>query len=148
MKKYSIYFLVLGLLFSQVIFATYTLNQGFKILSTNMKLAQAVDVALAQSSMKTLTTVFIGYFFFLLFSLINIKRGIQRGGKTFLIFLTLIVIALAYEITNMIEDASSTYQGKHMHIGLVLFVIGLFLLVRMYRKRTVEEKEENPNEED
>ena len=126
MKKLSLILLILGLLFSQLIIATFNLNNGFEFHRFAIKILPIFDYAGTGSMQLFLTSTVLGYIFFVIFGVLNTNKIKSPGVfKSALMFSGIAIVVTFFEFTSILEDLYGNFQGKHFRIGWLLFLLGL-----------------------
>ncbi|MCB0743022.1 MAG: hypothetical protein KDC67_03900 [Ignavibacteriae bacterium] len=127
-KEYII--LALGLVFS--IFQL-SLGKGLEFEGIKFN-SSIIDVAFNSSNENNIKTALIGYFFFLVFSFNHV---ILKKNLNFIaiIFLLLNMFAIIFELISIKELNQGKFNGKHFSIGIVFFIVGLYLLSLKKRKK-------------
>ena len=123
--KQSLLLIVLGLVFTQLIIANYSLFDGFNYYGIKLQTGSFLSV-LKFNENRFLTTRFIGYIFFAAFAYLKFKNGIKNHRVQFILVSS--VCAFLYEVRCNINDLSNSYDGNTVQIGWVLFFISLAIL--------------------
>lgn len=132
MKKLSLLFLILGLLFGQLLRITFNLNNGFEFHMVSIKLLPIADYA-GGSPQLFLTSTILGYIAFIIFGAINTNK-IKSPSifKSALMFTAISIVVTFFEFTSILEDINNTFQGKHFRIAWPLFFLGLWIFSKKY----------------
>ncbi len=133
MKKLSLIFLFLGLIFSQIIVIRFNLNEGFEFHNFWFKILPITSYAGKLSPELYLTSTILGYIAFVIFAVLNTNKVKSPGiFKSVLMFSAITIVVTFFEFTSILEDLNSTFQGKHFRIGWLLFLLGLWIFSKKY----------------
>jgi len=135
-RKFSLGFLILGLILSSIIRVRFNISNGFDFQGFWITpLPSIFDFAVLKSSDLTLTSTILGYLFLVISGLLMLRdfKALRHKTTNLTIFLVLTLLALVFESVSIIQDISSSFSGQHLRIGLALFVFGLFVFVNSYR---------------
>ena len=133
MKRSSLILLILGLVFSQLVLIKFNLNNGFEFHNFIIRLLPIADYAGKISQMSYLTSVIVGYILFVIFGIINTnKQKAPEIFKSALMFSGIAIVITFFEFTSILEDMNGTFQGKHFHIGWLMFLLGLWIFSKRY----------------
>lgn len=121
--------LILGLIFS-IVLITFRIENGFEFLNIQSEFS-IIDVAFYKSNETYLSSIIIGYLFYLIFSLIMMRK-INRNEKKGLLFFSLLsLIGISFELKVFYENLNGMNNGAHLRIGIPLALIGFFISNRM-----------------
>jgi hypothetical protein len=129
-------FLILGFLFS-VVTISFHIENGFEFLHVQTEFS-LLDVALSGSNETHLSSIFLGYFFYLIFGLVLWKKTNFDGKTLLLLFLLVTLLAMSLELKTIFEAFNGIYNGGHFRIGIPLALLGLFIAYR--RNKTERNK--------
>lgn len=133
MKKTSLVLLIIGLIFSQLIFFTFNLNNGFQFHEFVVRLLPIAEYAGKASSQLYLTSIFIGYVAYVAFGVLNTNKVKWPGTfKPALMYSGIAIVVAFFEFTSILEDLFGNFQGKHFRIGWLLFLLGLWIFSKRY----------------
>ncbi len=136
-QKLTLALLILGFILSSTVRIRFNISDGFEFHNFWITPIPSVfDFAVRSSPDYELTTTILGYLSFLIAGIIMIKMVGKYNNSNLSIFVFLIVTfcAILFEFSSVIQDLNSNYGGKHLRIGLILFLISLLLLVRRNRE--------------
>lgn len=125
-------FLFLGLLFS-IVLITFQIENGFEFINIKVN-TSIIDVALNKSSKTNLNSTIIGYLCYLVFSFIIWKKAEKNEKALILIFSAFTLIGIIFEFKAFYESLLGIYNGTHFQIGIILAVVGFFILNRINKK--------------
>jgi len=132
---------ILGLFFSSLLRIRFNLSPDFEFENFWLKVLPLPVFDYAGSSNETeLTSTIVGYLFYFIAGLIMIW-DVRKDKFLFPIvcgFLLFTAFATYQEYTSIIQFLNSTYEGQHMRVGPLLFI--LFLWLRFRYKRMFETK--------
>ena len=135
-QKLSLVFLILGLIFSNIIRVRFNVSNGFEFQGFWITpIPSFFDFAAIRSSDLALTSTCFGYLFLVIFGLLMLSyfKALRQKTTSLTVFLVLTLLALAFESVSIIQDISSSFAGQHLRIGLALFLFGLLIIVNNYR---------------
>jgi hypothetical protein len=124
-KNKSILLIILGLVFTQVILANYSLYGGFNFYGLKLQTGSLISFNWSTEN-RFLTTRFIGYIFFALFAFDNYRKGIKHRINQFILIGS--VCAFMFEMKSIYNDLSNMYNGETLQIGWILFLMALLML--------------------
>jgi hypothetical protein len=141
MKKRSLFFLITGLIFSQIIIIRFNLNNGFEFHNFWIKILPLADYAGKSSPELYLTSTILGYIAFIIFGVKHTNKSkYPRIFKSALMFTGIAIVVTFFEFTSILEDLNGTFQGKHFRIGWLLFLLGIWIFWKRYfSKSTVNQ---------
>jgi hypothetical protein len=131
-QKQSVLLIVLGLVFTQLIIANYSLYGGFNYYGIKIQTGSLISFNWSTEN-RFLTTRFIGYIFFALFAFDCYKNGIKHRMNQFILIAS--ICAFAFELKSIFADLSNEYNGQILQIGWILFLMSLVMLRdKMYNR--------------
>ena len=145
MKKKNYIFLlllILGLVFSSTFGFKFHLNQGFEIIGFWIKYpTQILDVAITSSNELALTSHLLGHIFYLIFGIattkkINFKN--TRNKIIVIVFFALVSITILSEFYSYIQELSDLFIGRHIRIGLPIFLLGVLILQDVIKNSKID----------
>ncbi len=141
MKKTSLFLLITGLFFSQIIVIRFNLNNGFEFHNLWIKFLPIADYAGKSSGELFLTSTILGYIAFVIFGVNHTNKSkYPQIFKSALMYTGIAVVVTFFEFTSILEDLNGTFQGKHFRIGWLLFLLGLWIFWKKYfSKSTVNQ---------
>lgn len=134
--KLSLVFLILGFIFSSIIRLKFNIAGGFEFQKVLITLPLPIFDFSAQSSNDlTLSSTFIGYFLFAVSGLLMVSdfKSLISKNMLLVLFMVLTFVALAFEISSIIQVFNSNFTGHHLRIGPTLFLLGLLVYLRQRR---------------
>jgi len=133
MKKTSLILLILGLIFGQLFIFTFNLNNGFEFHKVLIRFIPIADYAGKTSQDLYLTTTILGYIAFVIFGVLNTNKVKSPTiFKSALMFSAIAIVVTFFEFTSILEDLNNSFQGKHFHIGWLLFFLGFWIFSKKY----------------
>ncbi len=133
MKKLSLFLLITGIIFSQIIVIRFNLNNGFEFHNFWIKILPIAEYAGKSSGELYLTSTILGYIAFIFFGVTNTNKDKHpEFFKSALMYTAVAVVVTFFEFTSILEDINDTFQGKHFRIGWLLFLLGLWIFWKRY----------------
>jgi len=129
--------LALGLLFSSIAGFNFNLTDGFHFhnfwVRTPLPL---VDIATKNSSDLHLNSHLIGYLFYLVFGMISFGEtdwSNWRNSMGFIAFVALVGLVIISDFNSFYQEITHQFTGRHIRMGLLVFLIGLSVFYRNKR---------------
>ncbi len=133
MKRLSLILLIFGLIFSQLVLIKFNINNGFEFHGFTIRVLPIAEYAGEISQKTYLTSIILGYILFVIFGVINTnKQKAPEIFKSALMYTGIAIVVSFFEFTSILEDLNGTFQGKHFHIGWLLFLLGLWIFSKRY----------------
>ena len=121
--------LILGLIFS-IILITFRIDNGIEFLNSKFEVS-IINIAFNKSNQTYLTSAILGYFVYLIFSLVMMKKTKGKRRLLVLIFSVLTLIGIFFELKVFFESLNGIYNGTHFRIGILLGLIGFLIANRI-----------------
>jgi hypothetical protein len=124
-QKSSILFIILGLVFTQLLQANFSLYDGFNFYGIKFQTGSLLSFNWSTEN-RFLTTRFIGYIFFALFAFDNYRNGIKHRLNQYILIAS--ICGFFFELKSIFNDLSNEYDGQTLQIGWILFLMSLVML--------------------
>jgi hypothetical protein len=133
-----IIFLLLGLFFSVIAGFYFNLSNGFVFQGFYLTPQfQLLDLAVYCSPEIFLNSQLIGYTFYLIFGIACAKKmdlWPDKMDRTSIVsFFLLIGLVFISDFYSFYQDLTNQFTGRHFRIGMLVFLIGLSICMRLQR---------------
>ena len=131
-QKQFLILLIAGFVLSSIVKIDFSLNPGFVFHGLNITLPLPLFDFAEQSGQARLTTALAGYLFYALAGVLFI--GQLKNNKRWLMitlgFILVTLYAVYFEASAWFAAMSGEYNGEHMSIGPILFLLGLLIYAK------------------
>uniref|UniRef100_UPI0032176289 hypothetical protein n=1 Tax=uncultured Draconibacterium sp. TaxID=1573823 RepID=UPI0032176289 len=143
-QKLLLGLLIFGFILSSIIRVRFNLSDGFEFHNFWITPIPSIfDFAALSSSELELTTTILGYLSFLIAGILMlriVRSSANNKDLSVIAFLVVTCFAIIFEFSSVIQDLNSSFGGKHLRMGLILFVISLTLLFKSHRELKLKNK--------
>jgi hypothetical protein len=131
-QKQFLILLAVGFVLSGIVKIEFSLNPGFVFHGLNISLPLPLFDFAEESGQTRLSTELAGYLFYAIAGLVFI--GELKSNKRWLLitlgFILVTLYAVYFEASAWAAGMSGEYNGEHMSIGPILFLLGLLIYAK------------------